>query len=157
MPQHERGAIVFRVELPLELAPSMNVYSSMKGWQRGKTRTAVDWKILEAKQAWGSWPMNVTRKIEHVIKKGIARKRTRVTGGRRRLVVLTRESSREPDELSVDVLGGKIVLDRLVQACVLRDDRRTWCAREAHWAPAKPKQGRVVVEVYELADELIWG
>ena len=146
----ERGAIVFRLELPLELAPTLNVYANMKGWKRGELRSAVDGKILEGKKRWGSWRMGVARNVTAKIVDGKIRKRTIVTGGRRRLVVFTRESSREPDELAVDILGGKIPIDRLAMAGVLRGDSRKWLARESHWVPAMPKQGRVVVEIYEL-------
>ena len=154
MPQHERGPLVFRLELPLELAPTLNQYANMKSWQRAKIRTAVDGKVTASKSRWGSWHMGVRRDVKAKIVDGKIRKRTIVTGGRRRLVVLTRETSRRVDELGVDILGGKIPVDRLVQARVLHGDSAKWLAREAIHVPAYPKQGRVVVEVYELATEV---
>lgn len=68
----------------------------------------------------------------------------------RRLVRCTRHSSAAPDEIGVDIIGGKLPLDRLVQANVLRDDNAKWCAREASWLKAPPKKGLVVIEVYDL-------
>ena len=74
-------------------------------------------------------------------------------GGRRRAVVVTRESSVRPDEESLDAhLGAKIPLDRLVQAGVLRGDSHDWLVRYGTWQRAKPGEGRVVVDVYEIAD-----
>lgn len=74
-------------------------------------------------------------------------------GGRRRAVVVTRESSVRPDEESLDAhLGAKVALDRLVQAGVLRGDTHDWLVRYGTWQRAKPGEGRVVVDVYEIAD-----
>lgn len=73
-------------------------------------------------------------------------------GGRRRAVVLTRESSGQPDEESLDACGGKIPVDRLVHAGVLRGDTPKWLVRYARWTQVPPGQGRVVVDVYDLAD-----
>lgn len=73
-------------------------------------------------------------------------------GGRRRAVVVTRESSARPDEEALDSIGGKIPLDRLVQAGVLRGDSHDWLVRFGQWQRAKPGEGRVVVDVYEIAD-----
>lgn len=72
-------------------------------------------------------------------------------GGRRRVVVVTRESSVRPDELSIDAhLGGKIPLDRIVQAGVLRGDSHKWLVRYGTWKEAPPGEGRVVIDVYEI-------
>lgn len=73
-------------------------------------------------------------------------------GGRRRAVCLTRESSVRPDEDATDIAGGKVPLDRLVQAGVLRGDSHDWLVRYGTWKRAKPGEGRVVVDVYEIAD-----
>lgn len=76
-------------------------------------------------------------------------------GGRRRAVVITRESSVRPDEESLDAhLGGKIPIDRLVQAGVLRGDNHTWLVRYGQWKEAPPGAGRVVVDVYEILSAL---
>lgn len=73
-------------------------------------------------------------------------------GGRKRAVVVTRFSSVRPDEESVDAtLGGKIPVDRLVQAGVLRGDTHVWLVRYGSWVPCLRGEGRVVVDVYEIA------
>jgi hypothetical protein len=71
-------------------------------------------------------------------------------GGRRRAVVITRESSVRPDEIAADPIGGKIPLDRLVQAGVLRGDSPQWLVRYCDWKAVSPGEGRVVVDVYEI-------
>lgn len=149
----ERRPLVFRVELPLNLAPTMNKYSAQKryAWRMKKLNQEVDGAIMIAKSTWPRWKMAdlvVTR--EHRIVNGKIKVKETRTGGRRRLVVVHRFSSREPDELSCDVLGGKCPLDRLVQAEVLVDDNRRWLEREARWSMAPPRKGRVVLSVHEL-------
>lgn len=119
---------LFVLRLPLELSPTLNAYAGLKGWRRAKLRKAVDWRILAIQRG------------------GIA------PDGARRRVVVTRHSSREPDELSCDVLGAKIALDRLVIAGILAGDSRKHLDREAHWVYAKPGAGELVVEVYEAVD-----
>lgn len=118
---------LFVLALPLELAPTMNAYSSMPGWARGRLRTAVDWMIAAT----------------------VAKQGKPLAGGARRRVVVTRHSSREVDDCAVDVLGGKVAVDRLVVAGILAGDSRKWLEREPRWSYAKPGQGRLVVEVHE--------
>ncbi len=119
---------LFVLVLPLPLAPTLNTYAGMKGWARGKMRKQVDDYVLRL--PWGNAQAE----------------------GERRLVVVTRHSSREPDEVSCDVIGGKIALDRLVIAGILAGDSRKWIDREAHWVQCKPGFGKLVVEVYEAAE-----
>lgn len=71
-------------------------------------------------------------------------------GGRRRVVVVTRESSKRPDELATDSIGGKVCLDRLVQAGVLRGDTAEWLVRYCDWKECPPSDGKVTVDVYEV-------
>lgn len=63
---------------------------------------------------------------------------------------LTRHSASEPDYDGL-VAGMKAVVDGLVAAGVLTDDNLSvtgpW---ECHWEKAKPKQGKIRVEVYEV-------
>lgn len=73
-------------------------------------------------------------------------------GGRKRAVVVTRESLFRPDEESLDAhLGAKFPIDRLVQAGVLRGDSHTWLVRYGLWMFAPAGQGRVTVDVYDIA------
>ncbi len=132
----------------------MNEYAHMKRYAHLMKRLnrEVDTAIMFAKSTWPRWKMAdlvVTR--EHRIVKGKIKVKERRTGGRRRLVVVHRFSSREPDEISCDAgCGGKLPIDRLVQAEVLVDDNRQWLEREARWSMAPPGKGRVVLSVHEL-------
>lgn len=167
------GSLVFRLELPLELAPTFNTYAS-KIRIRGKNGHRFWLKKLDERLdgVIGAevlrWPAavqcDIVRRVEPLkgpdgkwlMTKGRrprVRTKTTVTGGRRRRVVVTRHSSVEPDDISCDVVGGKALLDRLKHADVLRDDNRKWCEREARWEYAPPKHGRVVIEVFEMEDE----
>lgn len=74
-------------------------------------------------------------------------------GGRKRIVFVTRESSKRPDELALDTIGGKAPLDRLVQAGVLRGDTSEWLARYCDWKPAAPGEGKVTIDVYEVGTD----
>jgi len=149
----ERRPLVFKLELTLRQAPTMNEYAAAKKNRRymAKRNKQVDEAIMFAKLSWPRWKMGdlvVTREPK-IVKDKLRVKETR-TGGRRRLVVVHRYSSREPDEISCDVAGGKIPIDRLVQAGVLVDDNRKWLEREAKWSLAPPGKGRVVLSVHEL-------
>lgn len=146
------SGLVFRLELPFRLAPTLNAYANMRGWQRAKLRTEVDGLIMRELSSWPHWSMGVRRKVTARVVKGKIKRRTVVTGGRKRKVIVIRESSRAMDEehASADVIGGKLPLDRLVMARILRGDSRNWLRREARWVPADPGAGRVVIEVYEV-------
>lgn len=135
---------IFLLVLPLELAPTLNEYANKKGWAKTKLAQAIDWRIMDAMRSWPAWGCGVIRGPK--TKTGRPGK---AVGGRKRIVHVTRHSSREPDELSADVIGGKIAIDRLVHANILRDDSREWCERKASWQKAAPKDGRLVVEVFE--------
>ena len=140
---------VFTLKLPLELAPTMNAYACMTGRQRAKIRRKVDHVILLETQRQKGWSMGVKRKTKGAVKSQRMVTITMISGGHQRKVRLTRHSSREPDELSVDVMGGKIPVDRLVHAGVLREDDRIWLQREARWTPAPPSKGHVLIEVFD--------
>lgn len=158
--------LVFRLELPIEavdlgkagkplligLTPTLNAYAGMKGWARAKARTEVDRRIVVAQAAWSRWHSGVKKRAKVVGGEPVI---VAVPGtGRRRLVRLVRRSSRRVDEVSVDVLGGKLPVDRLVQAEVLVGDSARWLEREAAWEPCDPGDGRVIVEVFELPASL---
>jgi hypothetical protein len=155
--------LVFRIEFPIEeltlryslkskvvgsICPTMNAYGSMPKWKRSLVYKALDSRI-SASLLSGRWPRKsavkaATHKLSVKKKKVI----TTVTKGERRAVVVTRHSSRRPDEMSVDVIGGKVPIDRLVQAQVLAGDSRKWLERVAQWEPAKPGEGKLVIEVF---------
>jgi len=150
----------FRLELPLDLAPTMNEYARARPWDHARVQDAVDAAVLAARARWSGWHAGFTERAETKRRKptpknpATSRIFIRRTGGRRRLVRVARESSREPDELTCDVLGGKVPIDRLVQAGVLVGDSRKWIEREGVWRPANPKQGRVIFEVFDIREEV---
>ncbi len=148
----EPGPIVFRLELPLSLAPPMNAYAGMPRHARAKLRAAIDDEVTKAKTRWHSWDMGVRRDTTADVLKGKIRKRMTVSGGHKRRIHVARHSSRKVDELSVDACGGKAPCDRLVIARILRDDSCRWLARGATWEYSRPGEGRFVVEVFELGD-----
>jgi hypothetical protein len=123
------GAVVFEWRLPLALAPTMNRYGSMKTWQRAKLYKALDVLIMAELHKWPQWRHE----------------------GRARAVRVTRYSSSELDEATVDCAGGKVPVDRLVRAGILRGDAPNDLAREARWNKWKPGQGCVFLEVFALA------
>jgi hypothetical protein len=146
--EQEWGAKVFELRLPLserrmktkgkrvgqefvhKIAPTMNEYAGMEPFQRAALRKELDLRIL-AELA--KWP------------------HARLGGDvRRRGVRATRASTQILDELTVDVIGGKAPIDRLVQAGVLAGDTRELLARDAVWVVAPPGSGYFLVEVYEL-------
>jgi len=146
--EQERGAKVFEIRLPLyiprtlvkgkragkvvkdSLAPTMNVYSEMEPWAKEALREALDFRILAETP---KWPKASLQGSE-----------------RKRAVRVTRYSSAMPDEITVDVLGGKAIIDRLVQAEILAGDHASKLAREARWESAPPLHGSLLVEVFEL-------
>lgn len=151
---------VFRLVLPIEpakvksgrkcvdveLAPTMNQYASMPGWKRAIARAAVDRRVAAARFVWARW--SADKKVDRHIVGG--KLREKVVGGKRRLVVVTRRSSRRVDEISVDVAGGKLPIDRLVVAGVLAGDSAKWLDRRARWEPAPTGEGEVVIEVFDV-------
>jgi hypothetical protein len=143
------GDLVFRMVLPLKIeiapgprstrskpltlaiAPTLNEYASMKGWQRQKVYKQVDPRIMAVMAAWP---------------------RCRLMGKPRpRGVRVTRYSSVLMDEVSVDSAGGKIVVDRLVHAGILMGDTGAQLQREARWERAPPGGGNLLIEIYELS------
>jgi hypothetical protein len=110
------------------LAPTMNVYGSMKPFQRAALYKVLDLRILAELTRW-----------------------PRCRGATQpRAVRVVRYSSVPIDEASVDACGGKVIVDRLVQAGILRGDSAGDLEREAAWQAAPPGEGRLVVEVFEL-------
>jgi hypothetical protein len=100
----------------------------MKPFQRAALYKALDLRILAELHRWRA---------------------ARPAGGPR-AVRVTRYSSVMPDEITVDVVGGKVIVDRLVQGGILIGDTHTDLEREAAWQAAPPKHGRLVVEVFAL-------
>ena len=108
----------------------MNSYANMESWKRQSIRKQID-SVLFAR--FGGLPVSETNPLHH--------------GGKRRSVIVTRYSSRPTDELSVDLIGGKIVIDCLVRAAVLAGDSAQLLGRDARWVKSPPGTGKLVVEV----------
>ena len=143
----------------LNLAPSLNVYSAFDPWVLEKARAEVDRRIDLAKAASPGWSCGSITRIEFVSqpragKSALVKQKLHVTGpGRRRIVEFTRCSSVSVDELAIDILGGKILIDRLVWAGILRGDTGEDIVRRGRWRKAPPKQGFVKLAVYEIPRE----
>lgn len=152
--QRAWGSVVFRLVLPfykigtpyvalrgknagktvtpakMDLAPRLNVYGSLAPWQRVKLYRELDVRIMAEM---GKWPD------------------CRLAGRPRpRAVRVTRYSSVMPDEITVDVIGGKVPVDRLVHAGILMGDSAQQLVRDARWVRASPGAGQLLVEVHEL-------
>jgi hypothetical protein len=135
------AAMVFRWVIPLfksaplkayklALAPTLNAYGSMKPWMQAQLRKELDLRLLAEVAKWPA---------------------CRLLGERRpRAVRVTRYSSVTPDEIGVDVLGGKVPVDRLVRAGILAGDTGALLQREARWEKAPPGGGHLLVEVFDL-------
>ncbi len=140
-----REGVIFGLCLPFALAPTLNAYANAEVWEKARWRKNVDSQILAAllnirPYAKVRYPATHKEVCEAVHGEGLA-------GTVRRKVVVTRYSSREPDEIGADVIGGKVGIDRLKQCGLLMDDNRKWCQREALWVKASPKFGYVSLEV----------
>lgn len=154
--------LLFRIELDAAHAPTLNEYANMPSWKRARLRTEVDGMILAALPSYPRARMRLHRRVETKwvrTKAGGKRlsRRTIVANGEPRDVLVTRFSSRQPDETSCDVLGGKLPIDRLVHADILRGDSPSWITRAGAWAPAPPGATRVRIEVFacgEYADRI---
>lgn len=144
-------ALVFRLELPLGLAPSLNVYASWKPWQRANLRAQLLAEVSQAALGYPRCHLGIVRGPTR--RKGMPGPVIVEGNARRRRVVVMRYSSTQPDEVSADSIGGKCPIDVLVRVGILRDDNAKWCEREARWERAAPGAGRVVIEVHEIETE----
>jgi len=140
----EAGALVFQMRIPLNLvsldkngrkqtmplAATMNIFAGLEPWAVGRIREYLDGLILAEIPRWPGCRALVP--------------------GRRRLVRATRYSTKEPDELSLDHAGCKILLDRAVLAGLLAGDSRQHIVRDGRWEKAPPKKGSLLFEVFEI-------
>ncbi len=143
-----------RKPVKLLLAPRLNEYAAMPPWTLKLARAEIDRRILEARAAWPCWDCGSARvvtnqRVKHGKRSSMVDKLS-VTGGRPRIIEVVRRSSREVDEVAIDILGGKLVVDRLIWAGVIAGDTRKLLVRMPRWERAKPGQGRLDVAVYEL-------
>jgi hypothetical protein len=143
-----------RKTVEIVLAPSLNEYAGVAPWMLKLARAELDKRIRERCGHHPACDCGSVRKVELKIVKH--RKRTskveklEVFGGRRRIIEVVRHSSREVDELAVDILGGKLVVDRLIWAGVIAGDQRKHIVRVPRWVQCKPGDGKLDVRVYEM-------
>lgn len=142
-----------RKSVDVVLAPSLNEYAGMSPWMLLLARAELDRLIRER---CGYHPQCDCGSVRNVVVKPVKRgeriskvEKLEVSGGRRRVIEVVRHSSQEVDELAVDILGGKLVVDRLIWAGVIAGDDRSQLGRIPRWVRCPPGQGRMEVRVYE--------
>lgn len=133
----------------IQLAPTMNTLRGMPVFSKQNARKIIAERIAAERARWPDAHWGGQREA---VQRG---KSTRMSpvGGKRRYVRVTRFSSRRPDDLGPDAMGAKLALDQIVQAGILGDDSDAWCERKGQWEPANPKEGMLVLEVFELVGE----
>ena len=100
------------------------------------------WTRRRARKKWETWVWGLVSSA----------RKTPAAPLERAHVTITRHSSREPDYDAL-VQGGKFLLDGLVKAGVLLDDRPAVIGQpEYHWVQAPPKSGRMVVTVQSVVE-----
>ncbi len=140
-PVFEKGAKVLEWRVSRELAPRLNEYAFMKNWQRTRARQELDAALMalihprrqRGDQLFPLAMLNMAKK--------------------KRWVRATRFSTKQVDDTSIDVIGGKMPIDALVRLEVLVDDSPEWCVREALSAPTKRGNTHLLVEVFEVTTE----
>jgi hypothetical protein len=132
-PVMERGELVFSWRVPREHALTLNAYAYKKGWMKKKLRVELDRQI---KELLPTFPL------------------ANLHGARlRRWVRATRFSTQRVDDLSLDVLGGKMPVDALVRCGVLADDNDAFAHREPIWEKTKRGNTHLLLEVFTLKEE----
>ncbi len=132
-PNLERGALVLTWRVPRVLAPRMNELAFWKPFMRIKAKKAHDDALKELLAA------NPAAQLHGA--------------ELRRWLRVTRFSPKQPDEVSVDAIGGKMPVDALVRHGVLHDDDQRFTHREAIWQTTKPGNTHLLVEVFEMRVE----
>ncbi len=141
---------VFRLELPLRLAPAMNTLMRQHWHARHRLASEIQGRIQVAKGDWPKWSCGARVEVSGQIINGKMCTRKRKNGGRKRLLRVVRYTAGRLDESAgVDTLGGKLATDELVTANILRDDSEAWVVREGCAERAPQGQGRLMVEVFE--------
>jgi hypothetical protein len=144
-----------RKAVDIVLAPSLNEYAGMAPWMLLLARAELDRLIRER---CGYHPTCDCGSVRNVVVKSVKRgerianvEKLEVSGGRRRIIEVVRHSSQEVDELAVDILGGKLVVDRLIWAGVIAGDNRAQLVRLPRWVRCAPGNGKLEVRVYETS------
>ncbi len=132
-PMMERGDLVFSWRVPREQALTMNAYAHKKGWMKKRMRAELDKAVVALLP---NYPKAL------------------INGAKiRRWLRVTRFSTQRVDDLSIDVLGGKMPVDALVRCGVLADDNDAMAFREPLWEKTARGNTHVLVEVFEMKVE----
>lgn len=131
----ERGKKVFEWRLPRARAPRLNEFAYLKVWMKDRLRTELDDQARELMKQWPDADLHGAMKM--------------------RWARVTRFSRNKIDDVSVDVLGGKMPIDSLVRLGVLHDDSQKWLIREALCASTRHGNTHVLVEIFEVTDEAV--
>lgn len=132
-PAEEKGELVLTWRVPRELALTLNEYAYTKKWVKKKIVAKLDEQLR-------------TLMLTHP--------KAAMHGSQlRRWVRVTRFSMKQIDELSVDVLGGKMPIDALVRCGVVADDDAKHMIREARWEKTQRGNTHVLVEVWTVTTE----
>lgn len=129
----ERGVKVLEWRLPRARAPRLNEYAYLKVWMKDRLRKELDDEARELMKRWPAADLYGAQKT--------------------RWVRVTRFSRNKIDELSVDVVGGKMPIDSLVRVGILHDDNQRFLIREARQLTTSHGNTHVLIEVFEVADE----
>ncbi len=131
----ERGVKVFEWRIPNELAPTMERYAFLRKWAKGHLGKKLDDRVQRILEQ-AVWPAALLNGAQ-----------------RKRWARVTRFSTQRMDDVSVDVIGGKMPIDTLVRAGILADDSGELLHRDPLWRKTAKGNTHVLIEVYELALE----
>lgn len=131
----ERGELIFEWRVPREHALTLNQYAQAKGWQKKKLAAAMD---------------DAIQKLLPLYPKAL------LHGAKtKRWLRATRFSTKVTDEVTVDVLGGKMPCDRIVRAGILADDDAAHVIREARSEKTKPGNTHLLVQVFTIVEHQV--
>ncbi len=131
----ERGELVFSWTIPAEWAMTLNEYKGKKHWALKKIKQAMDADVLSK-----------LPKFPRAMLHGAMIQRW---------VRCTRFSSRAPDEVSIDSIGGKAALDALTRCGVLYDDNQKFAHREPLHVKTKAGNVHALIEVFAIAEHQV--
>lgn len=132
-PLPERGDLLFSWRVPREQALTMNAYAHKKGWMKKKMRVELDKQVNELLPTFPRAPLHGAKV--------------------RRWLRVTRFSTQRVDDLSIDILGGKMPVDSLVRCGILADDNDAMAFREPRWEKTQRGNAHVLVEVFDMRAE----
>lgn len=130
-----RGTKVLEWRVPTALAPTMNNLAFMKKWQHKLLNEKLDDLVRTLLDEFPAAKLHGAQKMRWA-------RVTRFTPSRGKI-----------DELSIDAIGGKKLIDALVRHGVFYDDAPKYLHREPGIAPTHRGNTHVLVEVFEVTEE----